>query len=230
VHLGGAPSGPPGSTTSTIIQQIFTGALQSDVTCSACGAVSTTIDPFWDISLDVRPIEHMPTPHKASGHAAFDFGPSAVSGIAADDESSGGSGGAGSPSSPSHAHEHGPTHTLVDCLNRYVRTEQLSSSIYCDRCESRQQATKRMSMSELPMVITTFPSYHTRIRTHTHARARARTHTHTHTHTHTRTHTHTHTHAHLTFSRHSPSPHTHAARTARWCASISSASNTSSTR
>ncbi|MGH0166075.1 UNVERIFIED_CONTAM: hypothetical protein FKN15_054617 [Acipenser sinensis] len=36
-----------------IIDQIFTGGLQSDVTCQVCHGVSTTIDPFWDISLDL---------------------------------------------------------------------------------------------------------------------------------------------------------------------------------
>uniref|UniRef100_A0A6G1SBH2 Ubiquitin carboxyl-terminal hydrolase n=1 Tax=Aceria tosichella TaxID=561515 RepID=A0A6G1SBH2_9ACAR len=38
-----------------IIDRIFTGGLQSDVTCQACNNVSTTIDPFWDISLDLGP-------------------------------------------------------------------------------------------------------------------------------------------------------------------------------
>lgn len=38
-----------------IIDQIFTGGLQSDVICQACNNVSTTIDPFWDISLDLGP-------------------------------------------------------------------------------------------------------------------------------------------------------------------------------
>ncbi|XP_071443594.1 ubiquitin carboxyl-terminal hydrolase 22 [Hetaerina americana] len=42
-----------------IIDQIFTGGLQSDVVCQACNGVSTTIDPFWDISLDLGPA---PTP------------------------------------------------------------------------------------------------------------------------------------------------------------------------
>ncbi|ESN98084.1 hypothetical protein HELRODRAFT_113992 [Helobdella robusta] len=40
-----------------IIDQIFTGGLQSDVTCQKCNNVSTTIDPFWDISLDLGPPE-----------------------------------------------------------------------------------------------------------------------------------------------------------------------------
>lgn len=38
-----------------IIDQIFTGYLQSDVVCQLCYNVSTTIDPFWDISLDISP-------------------------------------------------------------------------------------------------------------------------------------------------------------------------------
>lgn len=36
-----------------IIDQIFTGGWQSDVECQVCQGVSTTIDPFWDISLDL---------------------------------------------------------------------------------------------------------------------------------------------------------------------------------
>lgn len=68
---------------SCIIDQIFTGGLQSDVTCQKCKSVkrcvrmlsekvymcincnifilssnvSTTIDPFWDISLDLGPLQ-----------------------------------------------------------------------------------------------------------------------------------------------------------------------------
>lgn len=38
-----------------IIDQIFTGCLQSDVICQACNNVSTKLDPFWDISLDLGP-------------------------------------------------------------------------------------------------------------------------------------------------------------------------------
>ncbi|QQP50263.1 Ubiquitinyl hydrolase 1, partial [Caligus rogercresseyi] len=36
-----------------IVDTIFTGKLQSDVVCQNCKGVSTTIDPFWDISLDL---------------------------------------------------------------------------------------------------------------------------------------------------------------------------------
>ncbi|KNC84947.1 hypothetical protein, variant [Sphaeroforma arctica JP610] len=37
-----------------IIHRIFTGAIQSDLRCLSCGTVSATIEPFWDISLDLH--------------------------------------------------------------------------------------------------------------------------------------------------------------------------------
>ncbi|KAH9365172.1 hypothetical protein HPB48_008955 [Haemaphysalis longicornis] len=49
-----------------IIDQIFTGGLQSDVVCQSCKGVSTTIDPFWDISLDLGPSTHLQQ-HPSSG-------------------------------------------------------------------------------------------------------------------------------------------------------------------
>ncbi|KAI6172006.1 Ubiquitin carboxyl-terminal hydrolase [Aphelenchoides besseyi] len=36
-----------------IIDRLFTGRLQSDLTCMRCGRISTTVDPFWDISLEL---------------------------------------------------------------------------------------------------------------------------------------------------------------------------------
>ncbi|XP_058128701.1 ubiquitin carboxyl-terminal hydrolase nonstop isoform X2 [Anopheles ziemanni] len=47
------PADPNPAQCNCIIDQIFTGGLQSDVVCQACNGVSTTIDPFWDISLDL---------------------------------------------------------------------------------------------------------------------------------------------------------------------------------
>lgn len=37
-----------------IIHRVFTGGLQSDLTCTRCGTVSTTIEPFRDISVDIK--------------------------------------------------------------------------------------------------------------------------------------------------------------------------------
>merc|ERR1712018_840661 len=44
---------PSTSSCDCIVDTIFTGKLQSDVVCQTCKSVSTTIDPFWDISLDL---------------------------------------------------------------------------------------------------------------------------------------------------------------------------------
>jgi len=37
-----------------IVDRLFGGRLQSDVTCQACGDVRSTLDPCWDISLDMH--------------------------------------------------------------------------------------------------------------------------------------------------------------------------------
>ncbi|CAG9863922.1 unnamed protein product [Phyllotreta striolata] len=39
-----------------IIDQIFSGDLQSDLVCKKCNGVSTKIDPIWDFSLDLGPV------------------------------------------------------------------------------------------------------------------------------------------------------------------------------
>ncbi|KAK2714746.1 ubiquitin carboxyl-terminal hydrolase 22-like [Artemia franciscana] len=116
-----------------IIDQIFTGGLQSDVVCQACNGVSTTVDPFWDISLDLGPN-------------------SAVS-----------SQGSSEPSSPSGSNNSSETFvsngtlyptSLIDCLERFTRPEHLGSAskIKCSRCGSYQESTKQLTMKKLPIV------------------------------------------------------------------------------
>jgi len=53
------------SSCSCIVDTIFTGKLQSDLVCQVCQVVSTTVDPFWDISLDL-PTTTTPTPNGSS--------------------------------------------------------------------------------------------------------------------------------------------------------------------
>uniref|UniRef100_A0A8C6KPY2 Ubiquitin carboxyl-terminal hydrolase n=1 Tax=Nothobranchius furzeri TaxID=105023 RepID=A0A8C6KPY2_NOTFU len=109
-----------------IIDQIFTGGLQSDVTCQVCHGVSTTIDPFWDISLD---LPGSPTP----------FWPLSP-------------GGDGSTVNGEN-HLSGST-TLTDCLRRFTRPEHLGSNakIKCGGCHSYQESTKQLTMKKLPIV------------------------------------------------------------------------------
>ncbi|XP_034805835.1 ubiquitin carboxyl-terminal hydrolase 51 isoform X2 [Pan paniscus] len=109
-----------------IIDQIFTGGLQSDVTCQACHSVSTTIDPCWDISLDLP-----------GSCATFDSqNPErADSAVSRDDHI---------PGIPS----------LTDCLQWFTRPEHLGSSakIKCNSCQSYQESTKQLTMKKLPIV------------------------------------------------------------------------------
>ncbi|XP_074648440.1 ubiquitin carboxyl-terminal hydrolase 22-like [Tubulanus polymorphus] len=111
-----------------IIDQIFTGGLQSDVTCQECNNVSTTIDPFWDISLDLGPTDAMILGNHFNS----------------------GKGGNGDDL-PKTFEE--PT-SLVTCLKRFTRPEHLGSSskIKCSSCHNYQESTKQLTMKKLPVV------------------------------------------------------------------------------
>ncbi|TRY64549.1 hypothetical protein DNTS_008224 [Danionella cerebrum] len=112
-----------------IIDQIFTGGLQSDVTCQACHGVSTTIDPFWDISLDLP----------GSSTPFWPLSPGSDGSVMNGD---------------AHTHPGGATTTLTDCLRRFTRPEHLGSSakIKCSGCHSYQESTKQLTMKRLPIV------------------------------------------------------------------------------
>ncbi|XP_069501850.1 ubiquitin carboxyl-terminal hydrolase 22 isoform X4 [Ambystoma mexicanum] len=109
-----------------IIDQIFTGGLQSDVTCQVCHGVSTTIDPFWDISLDLPGSSTPFWPLSPGSDGNVVNGESHVTG----------------------------TTTLTDCLRRFTRPEHLGSSakIKCSGCHSYQESTKQLTMKKLPIV------------------------------------------------------------------------------
>ncbi|KAB0401126.1 hypothetical protein E2I00_011468 [Balaenoptera physalus] len=109
-----------------IIDQIFTGGLQSDVTCQVCHGVSTTIDPFWDISLDLPGSSTPFWPLSPGSEGSVVNGESHASG----------------------------TTTLTDCLRRFTRPEHLGSSakIKCSGCHSYQESTKQLTMKKLPIV------------------------------------------------------------------------------
>ncbi|XP_022242955.1 ubiquitin carboxyl-terminal hydrolase 22-like [Limulus polyphemus] len=112
-----------------IVDQIFTGGLQSDVVCQACRGVSTTIDPFWDISLDLGPSLHL---------QSSTSGPNST-------ESMGNDIGLNEDMEPT---------SLLDCLERFTRPEHLGSSakIKCNGCQSYQESTKQLTMKKLPVV------------------------------------------------------------------------------
>lgn len=130
---------------SCIVDQTFGGRLQSDVTCQNCKAVSTTVDPFRDISLDLAPssiINRTSTPFETNGLSSGD--------TQMDN---------GSPASTNS----GETllssvpvpSTLDDCLERFTRPENLGieHKIKCSKCHSYQESTKRLTVKKLPIVV-----------------------------------------------------------------------------
>ncbi|XP_007891727.1 ubiquitin carboxyl-terminal hydrolase 22 isoform X2 [Callorhinchus milii] len=110
-----------------IIDQIFTGGLQSDVTCQVCHGVSTTIDPFWDISLDLP----------GSSTPFWPLSPGSDGNVV-----------------NGESHMSSGTTTLTDCLRRFTRPEHLGSGakIKCSGCHSYQESTKQLTMKKLPIV------------------------------------------------------------------------------
>ena len=90
--------------------------------------MSTTIDPFWDISLDLGP---SPDATVESGCASND-----------------------NQNVPSDQQPEQERTSLVDCLERFTRAEHLGSSakIKCSKCQSYQESTKQLTMKKLPVV------------------------------------------------------------------------------
>ncbi|XP_076824336.1 ubiquitin carboxyl-terminal hydrolase 22-like isoform X2 [Clavelina lepadiformis] len=129
-------SSSSGNPCDCIIDQIFTGGWQSDVTCQRCGGVSTTIDPFWDISLD------LPGSMSSPWHC---MSPTQTSAPGMVSQVSGGNQINGSEQRPM---------SLKDCLNRFTRPEHLGSAakIKCSRCHSYQESTKQLTLNKLPIV------------------------------------------------------------------------------
>ncbi|XP_027039414.1 ubiquitin carboxyl-terminal hydrolase 22-like [Pocillopora damicornis] len=126
-----------------IIDRIFTGGLQSDVTCQACKCVSTTIDPFWDISLDLGNVDHSNGRSSSGASAASTPDPTPP------DEN-----GQSAPENNHHDESFVPK-SLIECLRRFTRPERLGSEakIKCSQCQTYQESTKQLTMKKLPIVV-----------------------------------------------------------------------------
>lgn len=112
-----------------IVHQTFGGLLKSTVTCSSCKNVTTAVDPFMDLSLDIRS--------------------TAVSAKKAKLKLANGT----TQSKPTDTNI--APMDLAECLDRFTSTETLSSDSYhCRKCGSSQTgATKKLGLCRLPPVI-----------------------------------------------------------------------------
>lgn len=119
-----------------VIHQTFCGLLRSTVTCSKCKNVTTAVDPFMDLSLDLKDQNNKPTNHSVK--KKLDFG-----GKDGKDGKANSANGAGALAIE-----------LTECLDRFTSAEALLATDYkCTACDSQQNATKRMSLSRLPPVL-----------------------------------------------------------------------------
>ena len=107
-----------------IVHQTFGGLLKSTVTCSSCKNTTTALDPFMDLSLDVRSGAISTKKQKLK----------MTNGV--------------------HLNKESAPMDLAECLDRFTSTETLSSDSYhCRKCSSSQAATKKLSLSRLPPVV-----------------------------------------------------------------------------
>ena len=107
-----------------MVHQTFGGLLKSTVTCCKCMNTTTAVDPFMDLSLDIRNSNISIKKKKL----ILTNGTQTTKEIAPMD--------------------------LGECLDRFTAVETLSSDSYtCRQCASSQEARKCLSLSRLPLVV-----------------------------------------------------------------------------
>nr|POF15052.1 isoform 2 of ubiquitin carboxyl-terminal hydrolase 22 [Quercus suber] len=107
-----------------VIHQTFSGVLRSTVTCSACSNTTTALDPFMDLSLDIR----SPNVTVKKKKLPLTNGTTTVKETLPMD--------------------------LSECLDRFTAPETLSNESYvCDKCDGPREAKKRLRLERLAPVI-----------------------------------------------------------------------------
>jgi ubiquitin C-terminal hydrolase len=136
----------------SIVHNLFSGTLQSDVICRVCGNSSPTLEKFYDISLDVDNVAKPRASAEGTPGGGSSRAPS-LDGTADGDAFT--IGGGSSAPSPSGGGDLETANTLVECLARFTEPEMLgeSAKMYCAVCGVRQEAMKQMSIRALPPVL-----------------------------------------------------------------------------
>lgn len=168
-----------GHSTISIVQNLFSGTLQSDVICQVCGNSSPTLERFFDISLDFdKFVKPASTRRSRAQSPATEMDTGSGIGMQSKGNSAlmddriprrkDGSSPDGSLSvnkvSPDAANgslaseedkDMDTANTLQECLSRFTEPEMLgaSSKMHCMKCKTSQEAMKQMSIRTLPPVI-----------------------------------------------------------------------------
>ena len=112
--------------------RLFRGTVESNVTCSACRAVSCKIDPIEDIGLDILPV------NKA--------------GRSSSSSSSTYRGSNSRSTSPNNLHT--PLAAISEALERFTSIESLDSGYKCEKCGKVGKATKTSRLAAIPPILT----------------------------------------------------------------------------
>uniref|UniRef100_A0A1I8BYM4 ubiquitinyl hydrolase 1 n=1 Tax=Meloidogyne hapla TaxID=6305 RepID=A0A1I8BYM4_MELHA len=134
-----------------IIDRLFTGQLQSDLTCTKCGRISTKLDPYWDISLELL-----------NGKTAATTTIREETLLKEEENNNRRSESVGSNSLCSTTTNLSNLNTnnnegknelsLEECLLSFVRAENLGTKIKCERCGTYEISTKQLTLRKLPIV------------------------------------------------------------------------------
>jgi ubiquitin carboxyl-terminal hydrolase 22/27/51 len=115
-----------------IIHKTFYGKLQSTVTCNECKNKTTALDPFMDLSLDLKAQVKKKKKEK-NVHLNGDAGDTITVASGAEDP---------------------PPMTLEECLARFTGQEKLAKEDYrCVKCERQRDAVKQLSLRKCPPVL-----------------------------------------------------------------------------
>jgi ubiquitin carboxyl-terminal hydrolase 22/27/51 len=152
--VSGMQNGTDQGSDQSIIECLCTGNLQSDVICQRCGSVSTTVDPFWDISLDLGNVSIL-TKNVSKMTATATVGsptkscPSYAFGTTTPSTKS------STPAPPLLSPTSRIPNTLLECLERFTHPERLGSEalIKCRSCGTYQESTKQLTMKKVPTVV-----------------------------------------------------------------------------
>lgn len=109
-----------------IIHTTFGGLLKSTVTCTKCNNITTALDPFMDLSVDIRASPSSISIKKKK--LSMINGTTTVKEVLPMD--------------------------LTECLDRFTSAETLSAENYrCRKCDGNQEAKKKLTLNRLPPVI-----------------------------------------------------------------------------
>lgn len=112
--------------------RLFRGTVESNVTCSACRAVSCKIDPIEDIGLDILP-DKKTAPSSSSRGSSY-------------------RGSNSRSTSPNNVHT--PLAAISEALARFTSEESLDSGYKCEKCGKVGKAKKTSKLAAIPPILT----------------------------------------------------------------------------